>query len=134
MLELRGVLRLGGSVATENDVGRVEVSDTALALAAGALWRSGRWRAGGGFAIGARRLAADGTTAAGAHGDKVRWTPAVAAGPEVRVVVVGGLELGAGLSVDVAANRQRFALNERVVLDVGRARLIADLFLLISTR
>jgi hypothetical protein len=134
MWELRATAHLNGATATETAAGRVEVAETAVSVAAVGLGSVGRLRAGGGIALGARRLDAAGTTRLFNSGAAVRWTPIASVGPEVRLGVGGGLELGAVVALELAARGERFALNREVVVDVGRARLVCDFLLVITTR
>jgi hypothetical protein len=81
--------------------------------------------------LGLRRVVAEGTTAQGAQGELVRAIPEVELGAAVGWPRERRWQLRAAAAVGVSPLRQRFAVNEQDVLDLGRLRGLFELGLAI---
>jgi|GEM_PF-5439097 len=91
----------------------------------------GPWRVGGAAEAGLRVAFASGETAAGAAGDDVAYIPALYALGEAMWSPFASREPGwrlrLAVGTEVSLVRQRFAVNQRDVLDLGRARPVVQL-------
>lgn len=130
-LELYAAARFMSEVGTAAAAGDVDLAEQDLAAGLRVLG-PGRVRLGGTIEAGARWLHAEGTTDGGAMGTASELVPVLSAGPEARLRLRPGVELRAGLAAELAARRQRFALNDVPVLDVGRWRAVGTLALVVT--
>ena len=127
LMELHGTLRAPTALAHESDAGAVSVCELGFGGGVRMAWTSERIAIGGFAELRARWLSAEGETRIGTVGDSADIIPALMLGPEVGVSLFGWLRVRAATGVDVALGRQRFALNNQPVLDVGMVRGAAQL-------
>jgi hypothetical protein len=83
-----------------------------------------------GFAL--RVVGAHGTTAAGEGGDRTETVPALSAGGEGRLRLLGALWARCALGAELALKAQRFAVDHQTVLELGTLRGRAELSLVFS--
>lgn len=102
------------------------------ALTAAARHAPARWLGGVHLGAGAGLVRARGTTPQGASGTVRRLVPMLAAGVEGRLRISPRLAVRAAIGAAMSLRRQRFALNEMPIVDLGRYRVQGQLSLLMS--
>lgn len=128
--ELYAVARFVAGIADSDERGQITVGEQSGAVGIRVLG-AGRLRVGGAAELGARWLHAQGTTSQGTMGATSAVVPTVSAGPELRLHLRSGVELRTAVAAEVALWRQRFALNDEPVLDLGRFRALGTVSLLV---
>jgi hypothetical protein len=96
------------------------------------LRRFGRVHVGVFVAAGARLVDVEGTTSRGQRGSLRRTVPALSLGPELRVGVVRWLDVRMAVGADMSLHRQRFTVNDDLLLDLRTVRAVADLGVVIT--
>lgn len=91
-----------------------------------------RWLGGIHLGAGAGLVRAQGTTPQGASGTARRLVPMLAAGVEGRLGISPRLAVRAAIGAAMSLRRQRFALNDMPIVDLGRYRVQGQLSLLLS--
>ncbi len=122
---------LGGHVASRTETNatfaRVRVREWAQALSVRTLWQGSSMALGASFDVMLARLSARATSADGRDGDSSLWSPRVALGPDLRVRLRDQLSLRFAPRLELALSRERFVVDERVLEDLGRVRVLVPL-------
>jgi hypothetical protein len=114
-------------LVAEGPAGELRARELGFAFEARARWVSGTIAVGATVEAGARALLVDGRTVAGTEGQTVRLIPYLGVGPELQFAVWRSLSLRGAVALEMSLIRQRFSLNGETILDVGRARVVAEL-------
>lgn len=128
--ELYATARLVAGITQSDGRGQITIGEQSGAVGIRVLG-PGRLRLGGAAELGARWLHAEGTTAQGTMGARSAVVPTVSLGPELRLDLRPGVELRTAIAAEVALWRQRFALNDVPVLDLGRFRALGSVSFLV---
>lgn len=124
--------RLGSELEQRAAVGRVRERAWTLGAALRLNQRMERFTLGGELAFGFDRSQVEGVTASGTPGERNTLRPHVAIGLDVRVWLWRSLALRVAPAVELTRVRERFALDQQVVLDFGHSQVIVPVTLLLE--
>jgi len=117
---------------TREDLGRISVSELGPLLSARMLWRRGRVEVGGALTFYLAFAWAEGVTADGSTGRSRPITPVLGLGPDLRVRMFRFAYLRFAPSLELATIRQRYALDQQVMVDAGWVSVSLPFSLLVT--
>jgi hypothetical protein len=130
--ELVAGARLASSLTVQSEAGRIDEREWGLSLAARALTRTGRLRVGALVALGFERAHARGRTRSGAQGELDVSLVHFGVGVDVRVHMFEHVQLRLAPTVEIHPIDQRFAVDQQVLLALGRSRVLVPLTLVVE--
>ncbi len=123
-----------GGVTATAEAGEVSTRELGGDVGVRLLRRTGTLAIGGDLRLGSRFIRARGTTALGSRGTVWVAVPRAVGALDGRVRVTPHIELRTAIGVELATRRRRFAVNDVMLLDVGRIRLLAQFSVVFSAR
>ncbi len=117
------------TMGTERPAGSLQISEIGVSLGGRALFATKTVAIGGSVEPSLRLLDVTGESPLGATGSCFRVVPALLVGPELRWLLHDNLHLRGSAGVQFALRRQRFAINDQILLDIGVARAVTQLSL-----
>jgi hypothetical protein len=132
----RAELGVGGRFASRSDETRSFGQATVLArgpqLSLRALWRGSRFEAGAALDVIVWYLRGQGVASDGTRGTRIRLSPALSVGPDLRVRLFSSAQLRFAPALELATVSQTFAVEQRVLVDEGLVRVVLPLSLHLS--
>jgi hypothetical protein len=126
-LELVANVRSGSGFGAETERGTVSTREIAVGGEGRVLWKSEPLRLGAFAEVGARLVEGEGVTRDGTDTTAWRSIPVLAAGAEARVDATEWFGVRLALGVEGMLRRQRFAIDDVPLVDVGDVRGFAHL-------
>ena len=130
--ELGAGVRLASRVHAQGALGRVTVHERGLQLSARLLWRLGRIELGGALTGLLAIASAEGLANDGSRGERKLLVPALDLALDLRLRLFPGASMRAAPGLELAAVRQRWAVDGSVLLDQRPARMVSLLSLVVS--
>ncbi len=122
--------RLHSNVSRASAVGSVNESEWGPLLSLRGVWSTARVEIGAATEASFLNMRAQGTTQSGARGSKREGTLVLSLGIDARVLVFGTTYLRCAPAIEILSVDQRFSLDDRVTMDLGRTRVLVPLSVL----
>jgi len=124
--------RLHSDITQQSGGASVDESEWGPLLSLRGLWSSARFELGAVSEVTFLSMHAQGTTASGARGSKREGSLALSLGLDARVLLFRATSLRFAPAIEVLSVAQRFSVDDRVTMNLGRTRVLVPLSLLLA--